>query len=181
MQTRKNEIHLIALASTNDLIAVEDQYHYSCYTDYTRLVNGKKVVEKSEYQKLVLEAFLEVIIKGCHDITCSPKILKFLELFLIMKNHFLKNSLPISQSTKKNLRRNIEKCLGDELKVINVRGTLFLHTFVMSVEQVIILFFEPGKDDYAAKSAAAIRKEGKCLKDHSPWPPQPSDLKQEKI
>ena len=135
---------------------------------------------KSLDPKLELEALHEVI-KCCHNTICSPSILKFEELLLIMKNHFLKNSLSISQSTKKNLSRNIEKCFGDELKFINVRGTLFLHPSVMSVEQVIILFCEPEKDDYVAKAAGAIRKEVKYLKDEMPWPPQPSDLKPEKF
>ena len=64
----KNDFHLTALASTNDLIAAEDQHHTSIYTDYTRPVTGKKVAEKSYYQKLELEAFREVS-KRCHDIT----------------------------------------------------------------------------------------------------------------
>ena len=64
----KNDFHLTALASTNDLIAAEDQHHTSIYTDYTRPVTGKKVVEKSYYQKLELEAFREVS-KRCNDIT----------------------------------------------------------------------------------------------------------------
>ena len=63
----KNDFHLIVLASTNDLIAAEAQNHSSCCTEYTRPVTGKKVIEKSVYQKLELEAFLEVI-KHCYDI-----------------------------------------------------------------------------------------------------------------
>ena len=49
----------------------------------------------------------------------------------------------------------------------------------MSVEQVIKLVCEPEKDDYVAKTAAAIRKVVQCLKDA--WPPQPSDLESEKF
>ena len=44
-----------------------------------------------------------------------------------------------------------------------------------------MLFCKPEKDDYVAKAAAAIRKVFQCLKDEMPWPPQPSDLKSEKI
>ena len=68
----KNDFHLIALTSANDLIAAETQYHPSCYADYTRPVTGKKVVENSDYQKLELEAFHEVI-KHCHDIILLTK------------------------------------------------------------------------------------------------------------
>ena len=52
-------------------------------------------------------------------------------------------------------------------------GTLFLPPTLMSVEQVIMLFCQPEKDDYVAKAAAAaaIRKAFQCLKDEMHWPP----------
>ena len=75
----ENGFHLIFLASVNDLIATEANYQPLCYTDYTRPVTGKKVVEKSDHQKLELIAFQEVI-KHCHDIICSSGILKLEEL-----------------------------------------------------------------------------------------------------
>ena len=63
----------------NDLTAAEAQYHSWSYADYTRPVTGKKVIEKSDYQKLELETFQEVV-KHFHDIICSSNILKFEEL-----------------------------------------------------------------------------------------------------
>ena len=75
----KNDFNLMVLASTNDLTAAEAQYHSSRYTDYTRPVTCKKVIEKSDYQKLELEIFQEVV-KHCHDIICSSSILKSEEL-----------------------------------------------------------------------------------------------------
>ena len=75
----KNDFNLIVLASTNDLTAAEAQYHSSRYTDYTRPVTCKKVIEKSDYQKLELETFQEIV-KHCHDIICSSSILKSEEL-----------------------------------------------------------------------------------------------------
>ena len=44
-----------------------------------------------------------------------------------------------------------------------------------------MLFCELEKDDYVAETAAANRKEGKCLKDGMPRPHQPSDLEPEKF
>ena len=71
---KKNDFHLIVLASINDLTAAEVQYHSSRYTYYTCLVPGKKVIEKSDYQMLELENFQEVV-KPCHNIICSSSIL----------------------------------------------------------------------------------------------------------
>ena len=63
----KNYFHLIVFTSTNHLTAAEAQYHSSHYADYIRPVTGKKVIEKSDYQKLELETFQEVV-QHCHDI-----------------------------------------------------------------------------------------------------------------
>ena len=79
MQKNKNDFYLIVLASTSDLTAAEAQYHSWSYADYTRRVTGKKVIEKSDYQKLELETLQEVA-KHFHDIICSSSILKFEEL-----------------------------------------------------------------------------------------------------
>ena len=73
MRKKKNDFYLIVLALTDDLTAAEAQYHSSRYTDYTRPVTGKKVIEKSDYQMLELENFQEVV-KHCH-IICSSSIL----------------------------------------------------------------------------------------------------------
>ena len=78
-QKNKNDFFLIVLASTSDLTAAEAQYHSWSYVDYTRPVTRKKVIEKSDYQKLELETFQEVV-KHFHDIICSSGILKFEEL-----------------------------------------------------------------------------------------------------
>ena len=51
-------------------------------------------------------------------------------------------------------------------------GILFLPPTLMSVEQVIMLFCQPEKDDYVVKTAAAaIKKVFQFLKDEMPWPP----------
>ena len=61
MRKKKNDFYLIVLPLTNDLTAAEAQYHSSRYTDYTRLVTGKKVIEKSDYQMLELENFKKLL------------------------------------------------------------------------------------------------------------------------
>ena len=58
---KKNDFHLIVLASINDLTAAEVQYHSSRYTYYTCPVTGKKVTQKSDYQMLELENFKKLL------------------------------------------------------------------------------------------------------------------------
>ena len=150
----KNDFHLIDLASTNDLIATESQYHPSCYTDYTRLFTGKKWLKNLTIKSLNLRLFMRLW--SCHDIICSPSILIFEKLLLIIKNHFLKNSLSISQSTKKNLKRNIEKCFGDGLKFISVRGIFAFICHVSWASNYVILW--TGKSWLCTKSNSSNQK-----------------------
>ena len=107
----KNDFNMISLVSTNDIIAAEAQYHPSCYQDYTRPTNsGKKNDDHQylEYSNVELEAF-HLFITDCHKSIMHPTILKFQDLIAIMEEHLQKNYLMITNSTKKNLRRNIEK------------------------------------------------------------------------
>ena len=84
----KNDFHLTALASTNDLIAAEDQHHTSIYTDQTTLVQLQ--VKKWLKNRTIKSLNLRLFVKLLNVVMISPSILKFEELLLIMKNHFLK-------------------------------------------------------------------------------------------
>ena len=104
-------ILMISLLSTNDIIAAEAQYHPSRYQDYTRPKNsGKKNNDHQylEYKNLELEAF-HLVITNCHKSIMHPTILKFQDLIAITEELLQKNNLMITNSTKRNLRRSIEK------------------------------------------------------------------------
>ena len=107
----KNDFNMISLLSTNDIIAAEAQYHPSCYQDYARPKDSRKKNNDHqylEYKNVELEAF-HLVITICHKSIMHPTILKFQDLIAIMEEHLQKNYLMITNSTKKNLRRNIEK------------------------------------------------------------------------
>ena len=106
----KNDFNTISVLSTNGIIAAEAQYHPSCYQDYPEpKSSGKKNNDHQclEYKNVELEAFY-LVITNCHKCTMHPTILKFQDLIAIMEEYLQKNNLMITNSTKKNLPRNIE-------------------------------------------------------------------------
>ena len=88
----------------------------------------------------------------------------------------------ITNSTKKNLRRNIEKSFKKNLKFITFDRKLFISPETMTVAMVILdLLKEKNELSNISKIADCIRKEIKEMKDQMPWPQQSSDLELEKF
>ena len=113
----KSDYRIISLVSTYDLVAAEAKYHPSCYTDYTRPKKIRKTssinTEKNqEYKRVEIEAF-QLAVEHCYNSMARSKVLSFQEVLAIMREHFLKNDFSLTPSTKKKLRRNLEKCFGD--------------------------------------------------------------------
>ena len=94
----KNDFKMISFLSINDIIAAEDQYHPSCYQDYTRRKNSVKKNNGYQYleNKIVeLEAF-HFVITNFYKSIMHPTILKFQDLIAIMEEHLQKNNLMIT-------------------------------------------------------------------------------------
>ena len=82
-----------------------------------------------------------------------------------MEEHLQKNNLMITNSTKKNLRRNIEKSFKKILKFITFDRKLFIYLENMTVEMVILdLLKEKTELSNISKIAGCIRKEIKEMK-----------------
>ena len=177
----KNDYHILSLIATNDIVAAEAKYHPSCYKDYTRPKKTSKPKDSAivEYKRIELEAF-HLAIEYCYNSITHSKLFKLQDVTTIMAEHLRKHDLTITQSTKKNLRRNLEKSFKDSIKFLSVNNTLFIYSSIMKIEQVIEdLVNEREKIANVAKTAKLIRNEIKELKDEMPWPPQPSDLNPE--
>ena len=88
--------------------------------------------------------------------------------------------MAITPPTRKNLRRNIEKCFGDKLKVFTWKERLYVYSAIIDVENLVKQLLEARKKcAYTVKTAQAFHNEIKELKDGMPWPPQPNDLQPE--
>lgn len=97
-----------------------------------------------------------------------------------MATHLRKNDFAITPSTRKNMRRNIEKCFGDKLKIFTWKEKIYLYSAEIDAQNLVKQLLEAReKCIYTVKTAQAIHKEIKDLKDEMPWPPQPNDLQPE--
>ena len=176
----KSDYRIISLVSTHDLVASGAKYHPSCYSDYTRLKKIRKTSidteQNQEYKRVEIEAF-QLAVEHCYNSMAKSKVLSFQEILAIMREHFLKNDFSLTTSTKKDLRRNLEKCFGDKLKFMSIKNRSFLYSSEIDVEKVIKdLLEEREQSCYVAKTARFIHKEVKAMKDEMPWCPQPNDL-----
>ena len=181
--TERSDYRMQSLLSTVDLIAAEAKYHPSCYVEYTRPKYKKKAlsIETTEYKQCELEAF-HIVIGHCHEMICKQTILKLNDMTTIMKDHLRKNGKEITNSTKKNLRSNIEKTFGNEITIINVSRNVLLYPTSIPVETAISeLSKSTEEDSVIMRVASIIRKELKDLKDELPWPPKPADLEPDKF
>ena len=171
----KIDYRILSLLSTHDIVAAEAKYHHSCYVDYTRPKKTSKPKENTtqnqEYKRVELEVF-HLATEYCYNNMTQSKVFKFQEIAAIMTEHIRKNNLTITQSTKKNLRRNVEKSFEDNLKFLSVNKGVFVYPSAMEIEQIIKdLLKEREKISHVEKTAKLIRNEIKEMKDEMPWPP----------
>ena len=104
------------------------------------------------------------------------------DLSNIMVNYLRMNGIKISNSTRKNLRRNIENTFGDEITFVTVSNNLLLYPTSMSKEKIFQELYKSREEKNGIANAAnIIRKEIKDLTDELPWPPQPTDLEPDKF
>ena len=139
----KTDHCIIVLTSTHDLIAAEAKYHPSCYTNFTRpkktsvsSTSSGKCQEMDDYKRVELEAF-KTAIESCFNTINQSKVFKCQELLSIMTAHLQKNDLAIIPSTRKNLRWNIDKCFGDNLKFFTWKERLYVYSAKIDVENLV--------------------------------------------
>ena len=88
--------------------------------------------------------------------------------------------MAITPSTRKYLRRYIEKCVGDKLKFFTCKERLYVYSAEIDVGNLVKQLFEARKKcTYTVKTPQAIHNEIKELKDGMIWPPKSNDLQPE--
>ena len=172
--TEKSDFQMLSLITTRNLYTAFGKYHHSCYQDYTRPVAVQKPPDS--YKTIELEAF-HLVIEKCNDMIYQHTILRMQELTTFMTEYLKVRGIAISNSTKKNLRRNIEKTFGEKITFLNTSNKLFLYPSNITNEQIFKELYKAQEDDQVIINAAnLIRKEITDMKDEIPWPPQPEDL-----
>ena len=119
------------------------------------------------YKRVELEAY-HVVIKTCHEMICKENI-KMQDLSNIMVNYLRMNGIKISNSTRKNLRRNIKNTFGDEITFVTVSNNLLLYPTSISKEKIFQELYKSREEkNVIANAANMICKEIKDLRDELP-------------
>ena len=189
----KNDSRVMAITS-NDLIASEAKYHVSCYKDYTRLNKAKYDksydLKEDPYDIAESEAFLELA-EFCFQLIDEPRVVKFTELVDLMETVMNNREQSLKASTKKNLRRKLERhIVGIEFQIVD--SALYVYPSTLSHNKIISEFVKVSnkllqntnlndKENIILSAAQILRNEMKNTKDTIPWPPKAGDLTKEKI
>ena len=189
----KNDSRMMAITS-NDLIASEAKYHVSCYKDYTRLKKAKYDesydLKEDPYDIAESEAFLELT-EFCFQLIDEPRVVKFTELVDIMETVMNNREQSLKASTKKNLRRKLERhIVGIEFQIVD--SALYVYPSTLSHNMIISEFVKVSNkllqntnlnntENIILSAAQILRNEMKNTKDTIPWPPKAGDLTKEEI
>lgn len=117
------------ILSLPDLIAAEAHYHKSCYDHFVR-VNRDKENEDSEDPNVEEGSYKEVL-KFCLELEYQPDIVPVKNLIDMMKVKLEETDSILKASTRKNLRRKIERDVKS-IKFINVGGVLYIYPIGVS-------------------------------------------------
>ena len=187
----KNDSWMMTITS-NDLIASEAKYHVSCYKDYTRLKKAKYDesydLKEDPYDIAESVAFLELT-EFCSQLIDEPRVVKFTELVDLMETVMNNQEQSLKASTKKNLRRKLERhIVGIEFQIVDSALYVYPSTlshnkseFVKVSNKLLQNTNLNDKENIILSAAQILRNEMKNTKDTIPWPPKASYYQQHKF
>ena len=195
-EERKVDERILALTS-RDIVAAEAQYHRTCYRIYTRSrlseeteSNVHTINEESEYWLVESNAYDELFEFIRLDLMKQPRLIMLTDLRDRLECSMRSQGITeIKQSTKKNLRRNLEDAFGSSLlmsslanrRIVVIPDTLSKETlakdYVLLKETVEKQTQDLDEQDKQVVSTATyIRNVIKADECQQPWPPHPSEL-----
>ena len=159
LATKRNDTKIIAVTS-DDLIAKEVCYHFTCYREYTRPIKPTSTHNQDNDVTVVGTSEVIKFLVGLHE---KPDIVEFRKL----------QNMVTTESGKKNLKRNIE-AKTKAFKFINYGKEILVYPVSMKVDDLVIMFHEArtylttfenmdSKEKTVLRSANIIREEIKSL------------------
>lgn len=158
----------ILVITSNDLIAKEAFYHFTCYRDYSRSSNKKQSEDKDDG--------LTYVLKHLNNLREHPTYLELKSL----------QSMINTKSGKKNIRRTIES-KTKEFNFVTCGTATLIYPNSWKIEDIVSELYKTKlkskefarldeQDVIIYKSGSVIRNEVKNIDYEMPWPPLPDDL-----
>ena len=187
---KKGDERLMAITS-RDLVAAEAHYHASCYKSYTYFYKGVTLNDKSEdgyYAVTENKAMQQLFDYIRMDIVKNPRLIPLNDLTKKLGSFLHDEGMEIKDSSKKHIRRRLEKEFGKTLIFFNVGRTTYLRPSTLSTDSIACELVRHQekldaytKEDHCSQlicKAALVLHDSitsDCIKEQ-PWPPNPKDL-----
>jgi len=191
---QKSDPKILAVAS-RDLVAAEAHYHHSCYRMYTNKGGETATTDVSpdaEEDCLYNEAerhaneSLYTFIRD--DLFTNPRVLKMIDLTAIVVEVMSNTGITMTkESTKKHIRRNIEKefadtlhfCKDDKGKTLVFPHTLTIYELVKENQKLkdkieTLTAVTSGDSSVVIKAGQIIRSSIKEIRQDQVWPFTPA-------
>ena len=121
----KKDTKITAIAS-RDMVAAEAHYHHSCYRMYTKIetdtTDAASLITEEEYlyNESERQAYQSMFTFIRNDLFVRPRVVKLSELTRRLTEDITLTGIPkIKDSTKKHIRRSIEKEFADTIRFCN--------------------------------------------------------------
>ncbi len=175
----------ILAVTTDELIAKEAHYHFTCYRDYVRIRSNDESQQGSSAE-VVCDIEGEQDVTGDDDLTDLYKCLNDLHQNLRYTTLKSLQSLVKTKSGKKNLKRTIENKSNDFVFLSSGRDIL-MYPSSWKTNDIVRKLYEAETKlmeiDQAKEPKAIVHQSGSIMRNEvknidytMPWPPSPEDL-----
>jgi hypothetical protein len=191
--TDRGDAKIIGL-TCRDIVAAEAHYHRTCYRNYTRVTTTSKQLDASEeslqhYSKVECDSYDDLFKFIRTSIIPNQEIVPLASLTDKLKSIMISKGIDeVKDSTKKNIKRNVLKHLGNCLKIYSDNtGKLLVVPDTVTVETVVkenqrlkdeLKRWKSSSniDNIIDLTSSHLRNKIKDDAVGSPWPCHPSDV-----
>lgn len=185
-----SDAKMLAITS-RELVAAEAHYHKSCYRQYTRVKETKKIESQEDddelYWQRESEAYAKLFEHIRHNLFPNPHIVELTHLTKLLVNKLQQCGVQdIKTGTKTHIKRKLEAEFANSLEfVTDVNGRVLVMPSNLTREIMAVELMRLTKDakqktddknELITKSALILRDEIKGSKCDQDWPPDPDAL-----
>ena len=199
--TQRQDLHMLAVTS-REIVAAEAHYHRTCYREYTRnptrLHHAEQKQTKKEdirYFNLEHESYAELFEFIRAEVIESPNVVMLNSLTDKLTQLMLSKGVDcVKKSTKRHLRRKLEKEFGNRLHIFpDEKGKLLVLPDSLSIFELAKMYQTTkteleiwknksvGDTNTIDKAASIIKMSIKNMENPNHWPHHPLNTNKEAV
>ncbi|XP_050710239.1 uncharacterized protein LOC126995010, partial [Eriocheir sinensis] len=194
--TKKLDQKVLALLS-RELVAAKGHYHKSCYKLYTKVESAvcsgtakeQEHTKDAEYEDAERQACEELLLYIRNELFPSPEVLPMTDLASRFERSMIGRGISeIKPSTKKHLRRKLEREMGESLHFVPLEtGKVLVYPDTMSRDRLVkqVYNMKKGLEDARVLNSGDMSKAAMQLRNQivkqdvsQPWPNTDQNLEE---